>query len=281
DSKGNIINYVEFSKKGKEKVNDKFEYNTNGKLLKSEWGRHGKTRRSHVYTYDLNEHLVRREDLNSKGKTSVFNLWNYNEGGCLLSFEMRKGKQQKLRRKWVHTYYNGCDRKSSTAYNGSGKVLQTWSYDCKSEGEKLNPKKNETQICRWESVSQEYLIKVYQTFDENGRIIRTVSKYSIQDTLPLEQKEYNEKDELLRHFVCDKSYDKPLMSGSYRHGKEMYRYDYQYDGETMISWTHSWHGKIRSTIKLDYNRQGNLVLHKWTKRKGKLRWMGLVELAYQ
>lgn len=277
DGLGHLLGYSKFNNKSEEVKENEFEYNAIGQVSKSIRYRRGKIHSVFEYEAMVNGKPLRRLHKTGKGATKRLNTWTYNSDTCLISSELRKGNRSQLYRKWVHTYYSGCVRKRSIVENGKGKVLESWSYECKAEGEKLSPNKNETQVCKWESVSQEYLIKIYQSFDEKGRIRKTVSKFTINDTLPLGQDEYNERDELLRHFECDKDYNKPIQSVNYKNGKERYRYNYQYENGLLVSWDFYFKKKPRARIELSYNDKNQMIQYKSVDGKGRLKKLALLE----
>lgn len=160
--------------------------------------------------------------------------WTYNEENCLQGsiWEKRAGK---IKRRWAYDYYEACKKSETRLYNGKDKLLKAWNYDCKEEGEQMQVKKKTMQYCKWDEATKDYLLKISQSFDEKGRLRKYVYKYDIKDTSIIERTTYNGDDEILYAATYDHSYDYPLITTSYRNGKEHWKWVYQYENERLIA----------------------------------------------
>lgn len=285
------LHYILINKKGK-KTNYYKEFNSNGKLLK-----YYKKEADNViiplveFVYDSNNvkvaksfkkgiikyttenkwnnynRLLETKKNNRKGETTIKNTWEYSSDSCTISSTYQKNG--KIKRKWEYEYYKKCDKSCSKLYNGKGKLLNVWTYDCNQEGEKLTAKSDTTQVCKWDEVTSDFLIKVYQTFDEKGKVLKHVSKYTRLDTSIVESTTYDKNENILYHSTYNKSFQKPLISEGFRKGKKTYHYEYQYNNDKVISYTYSYNNKLRSKYENKYE-EGRFVEQKRYNKKGEL-----------
>lgn len=211
--------------------------------------------------------LLETKRTNRKGELVSLKTWEYNNDSCLISSTYEK--RGKLKRKWEYEYYDKSNKSSTKLYNGKGKLLNVWTYDCNQEGEKLTVKNDTTQICKWDESSSDYLIKVYQTFDDKGKIKKYVKKYTKTDTLIVEITTYDENESMLYHSTFNKSFEKPLMSEGYRKGKKTYSFEYQYDDDKVTSFNSYWKDKLCLKYENKYDGE-RLIEQKRYDKKGEL-----------
>jgi len=296
----NKITFTRTSKKGKVKMYQKL-YNENGNLTSySEVLDEQHIQPIIEYKYDENDLITQSKSYkkgklkytiekkrlekgkptevkktNSKGKVVTLSTWEYNSSNCVVN--STRYKNEKLYRTWEYEYHSDCDKSKSVIKNKSGKVLKIWTYECKEEGQQLEKRKKETQVCKWDESTKDYLIKVNQSFDEKGRVYKTVSKYTLSDTLIVEYLKYNSNDELVVKRTYDKDYRKPLVQESYKKGEVRYTTIYTYENGNLVSNTQSFKGKYRhkSTYKYEENR---LVERKFYNKKNEV--VNSVKLAY-
>ena len=129
-----------------------------------------------------------------KGKEKSRKVFHYraSEPDCdSVSYWYKKGK---LKRKWIHEYYDKCERKKTLLQNSDGKTLKEWSYDCKSEGELVEHKKNVTQVCKWEEVDDKYIMYIRQSIKDNGKTVKGVFKHRRSDTAIVSITYYDSKN---------------------------------------------------------------------------------------
>lgn len=203
------------------------------------------------------------------GKLKNKQTFNFNSGGCLESSKYYKSND-KLKNIWQYEYYTDCDKKRTILLNGNGKVKQQWTYDCKKEGEQLTKKNDVTQICKWEESDDEHIIKIYQSFDEKGKVYKTVSKYRSSDTAIVSTKKYNGDDELVYENTYQFDRTKPLTYTYYRNGKEKWGYKYTYDQDKQTSYTSYKNGEQRSKSVYEYQPNGLLLATKYFRKDGEL-----------
>jgi hypothetical protein len=161
-------------------------------------------------------------------------------------------KKNKLYRVWEYEYFSACDKSKSVLKNGKGKVLSTWNYDCKDEGEKVIPKKNEFKVCKYEETSKEYLIKVSEKTNEKGDVYRTIQKFTLADTLIIESKRLDAHGRLMQLTTYDKDFRKPLVYKNFRKGKLRYMYEYTYENGNVVFQKNYFKDSLRSTFKYQY-----------------------------
>lgn len=211
--------------------------------------------------------LIETEKTKSNGKPVFRKTWEYNSDSCLVSSLYEK--KGKTKRKWEYDYYSKSERSSSKLYNGKGKLLNVWSYDCKEEGEKLVEKDDTTQVCTWEEASSDYIIKVYQTFNDKGKARKHVRKFTKEDTLLVESTTYDENDEMTHRSTYDKSHKKPLTSEGFKNGKRTYAHEYKYENGRIVSYVYSYKNKVRIKQNNKY-LEGRLIEQKRYDKKGRL-----------
>ncbi|HLV42879.1 MAG TPA: hypothetical protein VKY37_11415 [Brumimicrobium sp.] len=229
------------------------EYDQNNKVIVSKHYKKGELKNSIYRTYTDNGKL--KEIVNKDAKEHVVfrNIWEYTADDCL-SKSIRFKKNGKIDKRWAYEYSDQCTKSKTTLYNGKGKVINTWSYACKEEGEKLEKRKNEAQVCKWEETTNNYLIKVYQTFNEKGKVRKNVSKYTLNDTLIVEHATMDDNDNLIHKSTYDKSYDKPLISTSFNKGKKTYERIYEYENDNVVFYSFTYKEKLKSKYEYTYER---------------------------
>jgi hypothetical protein len=264
---GKVVKYYKNDpEKGQVPLYD-FEYEE-GMLTQAKSYRKGKANITIKKTLNDYGRVLESTRINKRGKVVVRNTWEYNTDSCLVA-STRYKRNGKVKRKWAYEYYDKHNKSRSKLYNGKGKLLNVWTYDCKQEGEKLSKKEDTTQICKWDETSLDYLFRVYQTFNEKGKIRKYVRKYTREDTAIVESTTYDENDNMLYHSTYDKSYKKPLLSEGYRKGKLRYCYKYEYDNDKIISYTYTKKGKLRSKYENKYEGD-RVVEQKRFNKKGEL-----------
>ncbi len=266
DSKGNLLEVKFQDKKGITKNSTKYTYNDSNIVTSIKNYKKGQLKKSYYYEFD-NKYLL--ADYFQKGDKDkrIVNDWKYNGDRCMVESHHYK-KNGKIKFTWKYDYHDKCKLSKSVLYNSKNKVVQTWTYECKSEGEILKKKKNETQVCKWDTITNDYLVKVIQSFNEKGEIRKSVSKYTA-DTLIIEQKFYDKNNILFYYVTYDKSHSRPLEQISYSHkGKELFAWNYKYENGKQVYYNYSKKGKIKSEYKKEYD--GDLLIMSSVYYQGKL-----------
>ncbi|MBL4707599.1 MAG: hypothetical protein JKY48_04070 [Flavobacteriales bacterium] len=251
DDRGNVLHVKQFKENGKPKEELKIERNTEGKKLKLERYQRGKLK----YTKN----------------------WNYKPEGCIEMSTTHKSNG-KLSYKWIYEYYSECDKKRSVLLKANGKVKKEWTYDCKQEGEQLEKKKDVTQVCKWEEVDGDYLVKVYQSLNGKGKTYKTVSTYRSSDTAIVKVQRYNDKEELTSTYTYDFSYKKPLAYAYYRKGKPRYETIYTYENGSISSYLSKRKSKVTHKAIYVYNEDNQLTQMKSFKKGEEL--SRITEISY-
>ena len=270
NKEGFVTEFNEYEK-GKEKWSTIISYNDKNKFTEI---RHIKNEKPHRRTvYNRNESGNLLAQLRYKKENEKIwskDTWIYDNNDCLKERTIYKNGE-KIWQRYVFERRDDCELTKSVLYNAKGKEKYTWTYDCKKEGEVLTKKKNTEQVCRWEEVTPDILTKVYQTFDEKGKIIKNVSKYTLQDTLILEWAKYDENDLLMFKSTYDKDYKKPLMQESYKKGKLKYRWETRYENDLIVYRSYYSRGKQQRRSEYVYNEENLLTKYNYFGSKGELR----------
>lgn len=254
DENGLVTFYEVNDRNGQLKVKNEAKYNAKGNLVEYKSYSTKGIQRERINNYDERLRLTESLIKTKKGKVQSRSTWAYDIGGCATQSKRFKKQGTKLHRVWDYTFYDECDRKKTTLSNNSGKVLKIWSYDCKKEGEQLTKKKNETQICKWDESDGKYLTRVFQNFNEKGKIRKTVQKYTLKDTLILESKTYNADGRLLNTWTYDKSFVRLTSYTSFnKKGEARYHQESTYKNEQIQSSSISRKGKQKSKKLYEYS----------------------------
>ncbi len=252
---GSLICLSKFNKDGVSKPMFEFQYNEDGRVVEAKKYKKEKLNQTILMKYNAIGKIGEKKKINSKGMVVHHQEWVYNPDSTLATYTWFDS-DGKISHKWAYEYFKKDELKRTTLYNRRGKVKKIWSYECKSEGEVLEKRKNETQVCQWDESSKDYLIKVYQSFDEKGHIRKYVTKYNAADTSIVERKSYDGNDRLLWESTFDGSYSKQLTSIGYnKKGREKYKYLYTYDGELVLSRTGFKKGKQTWQQKYTYDEE--------------------------
>tara|TARA_R110002050_G_scaffold176775_1_gene309778 strand:+ start:42269 stop:43303 length:1035 start_codon:yes stop_codon:yes gene_type:complete len=270
DKEGNLTSYLQLSKEDKWIPQVEYEYDEDNLITKSRSYKKGKLKNTVEKTRLEKRKPLTVKKTNAKGEVLILDTWKYNANKCVEK-SVRYKKNEKLYRTWEYEYRGDCEKSKSILKNKSGKIVKTWSYDCKEEGVQLEKKKNETQVCKWDETTKDYLIKVYQSFDEKGKVYKTVTKYTVMDTLILETATYDNEGELKNKSTYDKDFKKPLTRGYYVHGKERSMYVYSYENGNLVNQTYSRNGKLRNTATFTY-KDNRLVERKSFNKKNEETW---------
>jgi len=256
-------------KDGDFQLTKKNEYNEDGKLLKLEvYNKNGKLNSAITIKRNSDNEYLEYAFFSGNKKLRYFKTWSYNEDGNAKESNHFKGKNKKLKKKWVYEYYEDGQKKQSTLYNSKGKVKQIWSYECKQEGEELSPKKDVSQICKWEESDGKYLLKITQSLNEKGKRYKSVYKYNIADTSLVEAKYFNDENKLYSMGTYDSSMKKPLSLISYKNGNILSETIFKYEKDRLISYSYSYKNK---TTKREYEYADNkLALLKTYNKHGEL-----------
>ena len=150
--------------------------------------------------------------------------------------------------------------------NGSGKVLKIWSYDCKEEGQQLAKKKNESQICKWEETDKDFLIKVTETFNKKGEVVKNVSKYTLSDTAIVEWTTYDSDGNIQNHQTFDKDYNVPLLQEYYQKGKIYSKREYIYQENKLVTIKYLKKGVFMNETRYQYEKDRLVETHSINKK---------------
>jgi hypothetical protein len=278
DAKGNSTAVTYRNSKGK--INDQYlyTYNSDNKVICSTRKNNKGIELNKVITsYDKLGNIS--EEINYyKGKEISKTNSTYDSLRILESYFYKKGSKD-FTRKWVYTYYPDKSKKSSVIYDAKGKVLYTWNYECKPEGELASKHKDTTEVCKNEEIDKDgNKITTSRRFNEKGKPYKVVYKKNKNNQM-LEYSVYHENNQLSSYY---KYTDEGKMEeyGIYNEkGREIFKTIYSYDannnqtgitsfkkGSMTYKWTYSYNtmnfvekmdlykkgGELQSSYKYDY-----------------------------
>ncbi|MFI5203821.1 MAG: hypothetical protein ACHQF2_04940 [Flavobacteriales bacterium] len=277
---GEFTDLYHITKKGLQVLRAHAEYDNNGYRCKEQRYKKGKLRSTSEYKRTSDGRPLLQQRTNRKNKIISKFEWRYSSDSCISELLFYKRNGNIVKKKWVYEYYDNCKLLRALLYNRKGKLKQEWSYGCNAEGEKLEKKKNTTQVCQWSKSSDSTITKVYQQFDEKGRTVKQVYIFTLKDTLPLEQHLYDHFQRLVYKRFYKLSYDKVLGSISYtKKGKIRFESKYEYADTLLLSTTWKTKGKITSRTLYTYNSDQLVVEIKNYGKKGYLN--RVTALAYE
>lgn len=267
-------------KKDEVQLTNSNTYDSKGKVIARKSFKNGKLKSHYQYVLNEDGRRIVYEKTDGKGKLKAKSTWEYMPNAkCLKSSVSYKKDGTSTKKMWNYEYYGDCEKKQSTLTDGKGKVLKTWTYDCKKEGEELTKKKGVNQICKWEETDDNYLIKVQQNFDEKGKIIKMVSKYRSADTSLVSYKRYNSDNELINVSEFNPDTKKVLSYKFYKKGELRSENIYKYDGERILAST--WIRKGKEEYKSEYIYNDNKELIEMKSFNNKMKQTSLTTLAYK
>jgi hypothetical protein len=271
DEIGNMTYALQLNRKMDTIREGKFSYMGKDQITLSEIYKKRKMKSISRLTYDKYNHLTCYVKKNGKNKIKVYAKWNFSDKGKITESMAYKKDTSKVKNRWVYEYNEDGSQSKSTLFNGDGKIKRVWSYQCNPEGEKVEVKEKEVQICKNAHSDDQFYITTNRTVNEKGKVYKTVQKFTNMDRLPIESCTYNEKDSLVYKSVYDKSYDRPIShTGFNKKGKKTYEYTYTYENGKRTSYCFSNRGKLRYKTILKYNSEGLLVEEQHSDSKGEI-----------
>jgi len=287
NSEGRIKSLLKIDKHGEEVPLFIHTYEDDGNKLISKRYKRGKLKSTLVRKYqkfdnqNIEGHTKMIEAIKTKanGKIKYKDIWNYNENGCIQS-SFRYKRKGKVHRKWVYEYYDlqECKRSKTKLMKGNGKIVTVWNHDCKEEGEQLEPKKDETRVCKYEETTPDYLIKVREEFDEKGRVVKSIYKYRRSDTAIVEHKRLDGNDNLRSFATYDPDINRLLTFTTFnKKGEKRYESIYSYQDGQVASKVKKHKGKLREKVTYEYE-SSLLVERKEYNKKDEVK--GIVKLSY-
>jgi hypothetical protein len=256
------------------------QYDENGYKAYEEWYKKGKLKTKTTFSNKADGNPLLVEKTNADGEILMKSVWTYNPDGFVSESILYKKGGTEMKNKWAYEYFYKGRLSKTILYKGNGKVKKIWSYNCKEEGQKLEKRKNETQVCTWDQSSADYLLKVFQTFDEKGNVVKNVYKYTVRDTLILEYCRYDEKDRLVVKETFNKDFKLGLTRARYKkNGKQLWEVVNTYQNDSLLVSTVTSHkGKTDGKTEYVYNEKQLLTEMKQYNRRNKP-WY-TVSLAY-
>lgn len=233
------------------------EFTAKGRYSNRKKYKKGVLHKQTSYSYNEDDQLTEMYE-SQKGKEISRKYWNHNDDKCIESSTWYK--KGKLKRKWAYEYYSECDRKKSTLFKANGKVVNEWNYDCKSEGEIVEPKKDVTQVCKWEEADSTTIKYISQTIDEKGRARKTVYIHRRSDTALVSKTEYDHKDRLESEIFFDPNYEHRWISDKTYNskGEVIWSNEFIYNDDLLIKEIRK-SGKWFRSIEYNYNQNNEMA----------------------
>ncbi|MFH0865249.1 MAG: hypothetical protein V1904_03590 [Bacteroidota bacterium] len=270
DNKGNCISLIYYKKNGKTRSQYLYTYSPENKILSKTYSKEqGKEMEKFIFNFDTlgnrkDEAYYKKEQI--KAKT----ISKYDSTKIIESYYYKNGSAD-YNRKWLYTYYPDKSKKSSVIYNAKGKIIHTWNYECKPEGELQAKHKDTTDVCKKvETDSSGNKTVTERKFDEKGKAIRIVYVYDKEEVL-IQYATYNSKDMCTYSFKCIPGSLNLQEVIYYRKGKENYKYHYMYDSSHNLISTMGYHkGEQVNHSEYQYNAQGFVTSFSWYRKKNSL-----------
>ena len=268
NSDGRLLEYSTFNKENEKVPVVKYQYDANNWVVSAQSYKHGKLHSEISKTRLDKDKPLEVIKKNGKHKIIYKKTWEYNEDQCVTKSEQYK-KKGKLYRVWEYEYFSACEKSRSVLKNGKCKVLSTWNYECKDEGDKSVPQKHELQVCKYEESTKGYLIKVLERTNSKGKVYRTIQKFTLTDTLIVESKSLDSEGRLTRFATYDHDFKKVLINKNFRKGKLRYWNEYTYENGNVVSHTSHFKNNVRYTYKYQY-QDNKMVERTQINKKNKL-----------
>jgi hypothetical protein len=228
DSMGNCIEATFTNPKGKILSQYLHTYNASGKVIcsiykKSKGEVKNKINRAYDSYGNISEEIIYHH---GKEKSRILSM--YDSTRLLESYFYKNGSKE-FKRKWVYTYYPDKSKKSSVIYDSKGKVLYTWNYECKPEGQLAGKHKDTTAVCKNEETDKDgNKIITSRKFNEKGKPFKTVIKKNKNgQTIEYATFQGNDKPSTYYKYNDSGSFEEIIYYNL--KGKEIYKTIYSYD----------------------------------------------------
>lgn len=229
DNNGNCTSVILNDSKGKLHSESIFTYNDSNKVVSKIYkNKKGEVKNKITCTYDKLGHIAEMT-LFVKGKEKSRTVTTYDSSRYLECYYFKNGNKE-FSRKWVYTYYPDKSKKSSVIYDADGKVLYTWNYECKAEGQLASKHKDTTAICKNEEIDKDNnKIITSRRFNEKGKPYKIVYVTNKEDKM-LKYETYNENGTLstaYKYNPVNSNFSEIVYYNS--KGKETYKIVYVWD----------------------------------------------------
>ena len=261
DEKGRPISYHRVLENGEEQLMQSVSYsNQDHVLIETNCDKNGRINRIRTNTWNANGTISKILIVDWKGSILNKSDFEYDaQSGCLTAVKTYKKGGEKILETWYYEYYNECKKSRSTLEKGNGKIIREINYACLGEGEVTAPKKNETHVCTWDESSADFLMKIYQTQDDKGKMRRTIQKLTRLDSSLVELLSYNTEDELSYRETFEGSFSRPLHLYSYHKGEVIYERIRTYQNEQIASQIIVRKGKNKNKTTYAYDSNNQLT----------------------
>jgi len=270
DKKGNCTSLIYYKKNGKPINQYLYEYSSDNKIINEKVLKMQKKEiKKSTFTYDVIGNCLEKT-FSKKGKIKGKTVSKFDSTRVLESYYYKNGSND-YKRKWLYSYYPDKSKKSSVIYNAKGKVLYTWNYECKPEGELKSKHKDTTEVCKLEET------------DVNGNKTITVRKFNEKGKAYKEVRTFNKEDKLIlycRYADTGLPTNKctyNAVTGNmeeliyYHKGKETFKSVNTYDGKNNITNTKYFHkGKQNTNVDYQYNPQSFVTITTYYNKKNEL-----------
>jgi len=195
----------------------------------------------------------------SKNKILEKSVWIYKDSVRLdKSIKFKKGGE-KIESIWLYEYNDDGWMLKTSLLDSNNKVKYVWTYDCNEEGTILQKEKDKTQVCNWHKSDDNFYIFVHQTFDENGKIRKYVSKYAVADSSIVETTTYNEKGELIYRKNYDGNINKVTTYEHFKNGKTNWKRINTFDGDLITNSKYSNKNGFSSKSEYIYDEDDRMI----------------------
>jgi hypothetical protein len=195
DKNGNEVEFTSCKSNGKIKNRTISTYDTSNNRIRQISFDRKKQVSDDRATYDKFNHCTGFTHYNSKGKLKIKMEHDWDSTQELEARSYKNGFD--LTYKWVFEYNPDKTNRKATKYNSKGKIKKVWTYDCSLLGDVMKKHEDTVKMCHFDSTDRQgYYYYIYKTSKENGKLYKTINKYS-KDSLFLGFKYYDEKNRII------------------------------------------------------------------------------------
>jgi hypothetical protein len=181
DNKGQLSEHKVYKKNGSLRSRSVYQWNSDGKIIDNAYYKgNGKLLWRYVTQYDTNGNVTEQRSYWKNGEEIQWHsIATYDEIQNMTEMKWLEKNDTKLTRVYTYTYYPDGSKKQTIEYNGKGKVLHTWNFDCNPTGAlETTAYKDSSKICiKYETDKDGNKIKVKEQNVKQGSIVRLVAKY--------------------------------------------------------------------------------------------------------
>lgn len=179
DERGNPLTYTRYSRKGKLKEDEQYQYDKNYKVTSYQrFNSKNELREKQTYKYNDNGKETEYVRYNKKNEIRRKRTTVYNDSNKKTEQVIYRPGGTEVRSKYIYTYNPEGAIYEICRYNADGKLKYKWLYDCNPAGDVVRDFKDTTRVCiktETDSLGNKIVTDI-NTYGKN-KVQKTVSKY--------------------------------------------------------------------------------------------------------